>query len=61
MFHLPKIKASKLWEKARMGEIQLTHDGWYLTVLEATGDAELANQIANQHSRERLRNNMPLE
>lgn len=54
MFHMPRLKAERLLERARAGEIRLTHKGWYDAIMLTTGDKEQAEAAARQEANRQL-------
>ena len=51
------IKAERMLERARAGEIRLTSNGWYDLVMLVTGDVEQAERAAKEYIRQELRAN----
>lgn len=49
--HIDRIKAERVLEKAVLGEVRLTAEGWFDYTLRATGDRDLAEKAHNAHVR----------
>lgn len=47
--NVPFIKAKRLLEQARKGEIELTANGWFDLTLEVTGSREAAEKAHNDY------------
>ena len=53
--NIKKLRAERVLEKARVGEIQLSPDGWFDYVMDATGDYWQAERAHNMAAKESLR------
>ena len=47
--NIPRLEAKRMLDRAKMGDVNLTVDGWYDLTLLVTGDKELAEKAAKDH------------
>ena len=57
--NIPRLRAARDLDRARMGEVRLTADGWFDLTLAATGDRDAAESAHYQAAMQAYRENRP--